>query len=132
MVLFDLAPPDDASMGPPKFTKKLSDLTINDGEKLELKVKVEGDPEPQITWSKGDKILTSSEVMELKYKGGKATLTIKEVFPEDEGEYTCTALNSIGSVTTSCKLTIKRMFFCKKRNFCYFRFQTFKILTIFL
>lgn len=58
--------------------------------------------------------LSSSEVMDLKYKGGIATLTIKEVFPEDEGTYVCTATNSIGSVTTTCKLTINRKYSDKK------------------
>lgn len=48
--------------------------------------------------------------MSLKYKGGVATLVINEVFPEDEGEYTCQASNSIGTVTTSCKLTVKRKY----------------------
>lgn len=42
-------------MRAPKFTKKLSDLTINDGEQLELSVNVDGDPEPQVTWSKNGK-----------------------------------------------------------------------------
>lgn len=46
--------------------------------------------------------------MSLKYKGGVATLVINEVFPEDEGEYACQASNSIGTVTTSCKLMVKR------------------------
>lgn len=53
-------------------------------------------------------MLSSSEIIDLKYKNGVATLTINEVFPEDEGEYACLATNSIGSDTTSCKLTIKR------------------------
>lgn len=43
-------------MRPPQFTKKLSDLTIGDGEQLELSVKVDGDPEPQITWLKNGKV----------------------------------------------------------------------------
>lgn len=42
-------------MRAPKFTKKLNDLTINDGEQLELSVNVDGDPEPQVTWSKNGK-----------------------------------------------------------------------------
>ena len=49
-------PPDDASMGPPKFTKELKDLTIDDGAKLELTVKVEGDPEPQVNWTKNGNV----------------------------------------------------------------------------
>lgn len=52
-------------------------------------------------------MLSSSEIVDLKYKNGVAALTINEVFPEDEGEYACLATNSIGSDTTSCKLTVK-------------------------
>lgn len=48
--------PSDDSMRSPQFTQKLKDLTVNDGEQLELKVKVDGDPEPQITWSKNGKV----------------------------------------------------------------------------
>lgn len=93
----------------PQFSKPLKDLTIRDGDQLLLTCAVEGDPEPQITWSKNGKAISSSEIMDLKYKNGVATLTINEVFPEDEGVFTCTATNSIGSVDTKCKLTIKPM-----------------------
>lgn len=96
-------------MGPPTFTQQLeSALTIDDGARLELTVKVEGDPEPQITWLKNEQIVTSSDVVDLRYKNGVASLTIAEVFPEDDGEYVCTATNSIGTVSTTCKLTINR------------------------
>lgn len=101
-------PPDDSLMCKPDFVKPLKDLTIQDGETLTLACSVSGDPEPQVTWSKNGKQITSSEIMDLKYKNGMATLTINEVFPEDEGVYACTATNSIGSIETKCKLTIKR------------------------
>ena len=52
--------------------------------------------------------LSSSDIMDLKYKTGVATLSISEVFPEDEGQYVCEAVNSQGSAKTSCKLTVKR------------------------
>lgn len=45
--------------------------------------------------------------MNLKYKNCVATLTINEVYPEDEGIYTCTATNSIGATETKCNLQIK-------------------------
>lgn len=51
-----LDPPDDASMCPPKFTQELSDITIDDGTKLELVAKVEGDPEPQVSWTKNNNV----------------------------------------------------------------------------
>lgn len=53
-------------MKPPEFTKKLNDLTINDGEQLELAVKVDGDPEPQITWLKNGKVsIISMQMMQI-------------------------------------------------------------------
>lgn len=104
-----ILPPDDSLMCKPKFTKALSDLTINDGEPLTLRCTVEGDPEPQISWSKNDKALSSSDIMEIKNKNGLCSLIINEVFPEDEGLYVCKATNSIGTVETTCKLTVKPM-----------------------
>ena len=103
-------PPDDSLMCKPEFTQTLNDLKIRDGDTLTLTCQVTGDPEPQITWSKNDKKISSSEIIDLKYKNGIATLIINEVFPEDEGLYVCTATNSIGSTSTKSKLTIKRKF----------------------
>jgi hypothetical protein len=52
--------------------------------------------------------LASSDIIDLKYKSGVAMLSINEVFPEDEGIYTCKATNSIGTAETSCKLKVYR------------------------
>ncbi|CAG2123068.1 unnamed protein product, partial [Medioppia subpectinata] len=90
----------------PQFTDKLKDLKIKDGESLTLKAVVTGDPEPQIQWLKNGKPLSSSDIIDLKYKSGVASLNINEVFPEDEGDYECIATNSEGKESTKCKLTI--------------------------
>ena len=109
--IYFTATPDDSTMGPPSFAKKLKkQMAITDGAKLELTVNVKGDPEPQVTWSKNDQIVTSSDVVDLRYKNGVATLTINEIFPEDAGTYTCTATNSIGTVSTTTQLTVDRKF----------------------
>jgi len=52
--------------------------------------------------------LSSSDIVDLRYKGGVATLSINEVFPEDEGVYVCKAINSIGAAETSAKLKVFR------------------------
>lgn len=97
-------------MHAPKFTGPLPEnLEVKDGEMLCLKCTVKGDPEPQITWSKDSESISSSDVIDLRYRQGMATLTISEVFPEDEGLYICKATNSFGSVETKCKLKIKPM-----------------------
>jgi len=103
-------PADDALMCPPSFLTGLKpDLSIRDGTRLELKVAVKGDPDPQVTWTKDGKPITSSEIMEVKYKNGAACVTINEVFPEDGGKYTCRAHNTKGSVETSCRVTVLPM-----------------------
>lgn len=49
--------------------------------------------------------------MDLKYKNGMASLSIHEVFPEDEGEYVCKAVNTMGTTETKCVLSVKRKYF---------------------
>lgn len=93
----------------PEFTKNLdSNVTVRDGDQLVLTCTVKGDPEPQVTWTKNGKPLSSSEILSLKYKNGVSTLTINEVFPEDEGVFVCTATNSIGSASSQSTIKIKR------------------------
>lgn len=102
--------PDDSLMCPPSFLTGLKpDLSIKDGSRLELKVQVKGDPDPQVSWMKDGKPITSNEIMEVKYKNGTASVIINEVFPEDGGKYTCKATNTKGSVETSSKVTILPM-----------------------
>jgi len=103
-------PPDDSLMCPPSFLTGLKpELSIKDGSRLELKVQVKGDPDPQVSWLKDGKPISSSEIMEVKYKNGVASVTINEVFPEDAGKFTCKATNTKGSVETSSKVTILPM-----------------------
>lgn len=117
MIIF-VVPADDSTMCKPEFINTLKDLQIRDGETLILECSVNGDPEPQILWSKNGKSISSSEIMDLKYKNGVARLTINEVFPEDEGLYVCTATNSVGSTDTKCRLSIKRMYIIIKFLIC--------------
>lgn len=40
----------------PKIVRGLEDLTVKDGEQLNLNCTVRGDPEPTITWYKNDEV----------------------------------------------------------------------------
>ena len=100
-------PPDDSLMCPPSFVTGLKpDLDAKDGTRLELKVQVKGDPDPQVTWTKDGAPLSSNQVLEVKYKNGIASVIIAEVFPEDAGRYACKATNTKGSVETSSRVKI--------------------------
>jgi len=110
-------PLDDSLMHVPKFTAPLpATYEVKDGEVLHLKCDVTGDPEPQVTWFKDDQPLSSSDVIDLRYKQGQASLTINEVFPEDEGIYKCKATNSLGSVDCGCGLKVLPMEQSAKMN----------------
>uniref|UniRef100_A0AAG5CSE1 Twitchin n=1 Tax=Anopheles atroparvus TaxID=41427 RepID=A0AAG5CSE1_ANOAO len=98
----------DSLMHPPEFTKKLKDVVAADGEPLQLNCHVNGDPLPQIVWTKDGKKLSSSDVIDIKYKSGIASLRINELFPEDSGLYVCTAKNSMGESSTQCTLNVKK------------------------
>ena len=94
-------------MCPPSFLTGLKpELSIKDGSRMELKVQVKGDPDPQVSWMKDGKPISSNEVMEVKYKNGVASVIINEVFPEDGGKFTCKATNTKGSVETSSKVIV--------------------------
>jgi len=41
------------------------------------------------------------------YEGGVASLAIAEVYAEDEGEYTCRATNTAGTVETHCDIFVQ-------------------------
>ncbi|KAH9366474.1 hypothetical protein HPB48_022308 [Haemaphysalis longicornis] len=56
--------------------------------------------------------LKSSDIVSLKYKNREASLSIGEVYPEDEGEYVLVATNAEGKAETRSKLTVLR----KKRR----------------
>ena len=67
---------------------------------------MQGDPLPQVTWTKDGKPLTSNDILEVKYKNGSASVTIDEVYPEDSGRYSCKATNAKGSVETSSRVKV--------------------------
>lgn len=64
----------------------------------------------QIIWEKdGKKLLQPSEDFSLSYDGERCVLTIKRVYPEDEGEYHCIASNNIGKTVSSACIIVDGM-----------------------
>jgi hypothetical protein len=65
-------------------------------------------------------LLSSSDILDLKYRNGTATLSINEVYPEDEGLYTCKAKNTLGETETTCRLTVQS----KSYHTCHKQYST--------
>lgn len=92
---------------PPVFIIPLFDEIIRNGESFEFHCKVAGNPLPEVQWYRDDLCIDSLPEYESTYNNGDARLQIKSVASEDNAVFTCTAANSLGSVKSSAKLTVK-------------------------
>lgn len=82
---------------PPKFTQKPRSLTVDEGSSLKLTCKVEGDPEPAISWSKDGRIISPGQRIVLKKLGlHLRILQIPTALSTDAGSYTCLIANANG------------------------------------
>lgn len=100
-------PTEDAV--PPEFTTLLYPQTVKDGERVTFHVTYHGVPSPNITWfHDGVEVPHSADFqITIDAEKGESYLIIVEVFPEDEGEYTCHAANFVGETMTTCRLTVQ-------------------------
>ena len=76
------------------------------GTSVTFQFQVSGQPEPTVIWEHGNEEIVTSPQYEVKTSGGVTSLSITEVERDDEGLYTCSALNSLGSAVMECHLTV--------------------------
>ena len=88
--------------------EKVTSQSAPDGAAVEFVCKVEGTPRPQITWFRQTAIIKPSQDFQIYHDdNNKATLVIKEVFPEDAGTFTCVAKNCVGFASSSAELIVE-------------------------
>lgn len=63
--------------------------------------------EPEIIWYCNGAIIKPSRYFQMGYQDSIASLIINEVFPEDEGTYTCEAVNDLGSNVSHSHLKVQ-------------------------
>ena len=98
------------SITAPSLLQSPVETTVNQSQTAILKCSADGNPTPQITWSK-----MNSRLPVGRHKvESSGTLILKDVRPEDDGVYSCEAKNLLGSVNASEKLTVQ----CKEA-LCY-------------
>ena len=102
-------PKDGEDSFAPKIVESVKSMSAPDGNQIEFVCKVEGSPRPQITWFRQTAIIKPSQDFQISYYDGdnKATLVIKEVFPEDAGTFTCVAKNCVGFASSSAELIVE-------------------------
>lgn len=91
----------------PVFTRQLKDVRCCDGDGIRLECHVSAKPAPTIRWKKdGRKLIQNNDELTTSYDDECAILTIKRVYPEDEGEYKCIATNTIGQTSSSACIIV--------------------------
>jgi len=85
---------------PPSLSGGQGNLIVRAGEAVSLSYKVQGTPTPAIQWEHSNKLVSQSARVKITSDGSNMLLTIPDMGCHDEGCYTCTALNSLGSTST--------------------------------
>jgi hypothetical protein len=85
---------------PPRFVKKMVDMSCMTEEKLAMDVVVEGSPKPEVKWYKdGQLIIASERIKFTELEDGRFQITIERVTLEDSGAYSVVASNAIGQMS---------------------------------
>ncbi|KAK0410881.1 hypothetical protein QR680_005377 [Steinernema hermaphroditum] len=92
---------------PPTIVTALRDSQVEEGARFEFAARVEGEPEPRLTWTKDGLDVRENADYRTAYVNGVATLTIEETFVEDTAVYTIRAENAAGAAESSAKLVVK-------------------------
>ena len=91
----------------PEFVTSLQDVKAVQGRAAKFEVVIEGQPKPEVTWFKGTRPIYESEKFEISREGDRCVLVVRDVYGEDEDEYSCRATNKAGSRMSRADLRIK-------------------------
>ena len=90
------------SISAPSLLQRPVGTTVNESQTATLQCTADGNPSPKVTWSK----LNSSLPVGRHVVESSGALTVKDVRPGDEGDYSCRAENLLGSVNATAKLIV--------------------------
>jgi len=96
-----------ASQTQPRIYKHLQSREARDGDPVTLECTITGDATFDVVWLHNEKEIKPSKDFNYVTKGNNYSLEISEVFPEDEGTYTCEAFNDAGECFSTCSLYIE-------------------------
>ncbi|KAK4304915.1 hypothetical protein Pmani_023160 [Petrolisthes manimaculis] len=91
----------------PVVTRPLQDVRCCDGDAVTLEALIDAPKSSVIRWEKQGKVLKLGGDLESEWDGSRVRLKIQEVYPEDEGEYSCIIFNDMGKAVTSATLVVE-------------------------
>lgn len=96
---------DPQSRKPPEFITPLRNVYAIEGKPGEFSCTVTN--VSGVTWYKGSRELTDGGRYTMLQEGEKFSLCIRDIYGEDQAEYTCRASNSSGTRSSKADLLIK-------------------------
>lgn len=90
----------------PQFIKNLKAAESVEGLSVRFECRVDAKPEPEIEWFKDGELLMKGKKYRPLFDGELCKLMITELTLKDQGKYTCSARNALGSSSTSAELII--------------------------
>ena len=91
----------------PEFTEVFRDRTVAEGMEVKFECRIRGNPKPKVQWLFNNKEVKQSSDFLFFRKHNLYVLQIVEALPEDDGEYTCKAVNSVGETQWSAELFVE-------------------------
>nr|XP_023657555.1 titin-like isoform X5 [Paramormyrops kingsleyae] len=92
---------------PPNFIQRLQSMTVRQGSRVRLDVRVTGIPTPVVKFYREGAEIQSSADFQIVQEGDRYSLLIAEAFPEDSGTYSVNATNSSGRATSTAELLVQ-------------------------
>ncbi|KAL4656694.1 titin-like isoform X1, partial [Arapaima gigas] len=96
-----------AETAPPNFIQRLQSMTVRQGSRVRLDVRVTGIPTPVVKFYREGAEIQSSADFQILHEGDRYSLLIAEAFPEDSGTYSVNATNSSGRATSTAELLVQ-------------------------
>ena len=91
----------------PKINRKvLREITVRVGETIEFDVDIQGEPPPDVTWSKDGKSLSDSDSRRITNKPYRTIFYVDEATRKDEGVYLVSAVNINGKDAAEVRVNV--------------------------
>ena len=90
------------SISAPYLLQQPVETTVNESQTAIFKCVEDGNPTPQVTWSK-----LNSSLPIRRHVTTSSALVVKDVRPEDDGVYRCIAENLLGRINATAKLIVQ-------------------------
>ncbi|CAI5439881.1 unnamed protein product [Caenorhabditis angaria] len=93
----------------PKFTTNMDNRQVKEGDDVKYTADVEGYPEPSVEWTLNGKPVKEHPNITVTDTNGEHTIEIKSISPDQAGELSCNATNSVGNKKRDVQLAVKRV-----------------------